>query len=112
MKHRWFLIAAYGWLLLQPPPQRTTWTHLKIWLGWESAFTDPGNREPDISAPLSKWYYLGSFDSAKECEAANDKIINKRLEQNKNSYSEHNYGFWPLQYANRSRCIPAMLQLR
>jgi hypothetical protein len=48
-------LALVGWYLIRPP--------------------GPDNGEPDFEAPLSRWTYSGSFDSANECERERDSRI-------------------------------------
>jgi|SRR5713101_6058180 len=48
-------LALVGWYLLRPP--------------------GPNNGAPDFKAPLSRWTYSGSFDSAKGCERERDSRI-------------------------------------
>jgi hypothetical protein len=74
MKHRWIIVAAYGWLLLQPPPKVPAWTRLVIWLGLQST-PIAESFDPDLDAPYSQWKYFGSYDTAKECESAAAKRV-------------------------------------
>jgi len=107
MRHKWLLVLACGWVLLQPPPKLPAWTRLKIWLGREAAPTafSHSGFDPDLGAPLSKWQYLRSYDTAKECENERARDVDFTRERAESMEKE-------FAYASSTRCLPASLQLR
>jgi hypothetical protein len=58
---RAFVLAAVGWYLLVPNP---------LIKGKYKGY-------PDVGAPLARWTIYQSFDSAKDCEKAKEKLVNK-----------------------------------
>lgn len=109
MRHKWLLVLACGWILLQPPPKLPLWTRLQIWLGLETAPTPTFSRssfDADLGAQLSKWEYVASFDTAKECGADKAAAYNI-IARSKVEVSPREF-----QYLSSSRCVPASLELR
>ena len=88
MKHRWFLVLACGWVLMQPPPKIPIVTRIKVWMYETLPPNDPqkaleaikkifpkGGFPPDLEAPLSKWESGRAFDNAEECEQGKANLI-------------------------------------
>jgi hypothetical protein len=57
-------LALVGWYLMAAPPM----------------LNKGGSSGPDLGAPLSKWTIEESFDTAKECEAADEKLKTRFLD--------------------------------
>jgi hypothetical protein len=67
-------LALVGWYLMTPPPEINPVTHL---------------RRLALSAPFGYWQDEGSFDSAKECNAALESNIKWHMQVAAKIYNEH-----------------------
>jgi len=66
------VLALVGWYLMMPP-------FVKVGPGPR----DPGrDRVPDSDAPLSKWFWAGSFDSVDACQRSQEKEISRTQRRN------------------------------
>jgi hypothetical protein len=66
-RSRIFLLG--GWLLMHPPPIKSG----------EHGEPIPNNGME--SAPISAWWQVSAFDSAKDCEAAKERYVDRADEQ-------------------------------
>ena len=114
MRHKWFLVLACGWVLMQPPPKLPAWERVKIWLGFAKAEFLTLEYDADLRAPLSAWEYIRPYDTAKECEEFQSlRSLNATKDLLKRDKTEDilKAGRWAL-YMSSSRCVPATVQLQ
>lgn len=119
MRHRWFLVLAVGWVLLQPPPTLPIWTRLKIWLGFtveKNVTRDTGTYDANLRAPWSEREYIGSYNTLAECEKQRDKVMsvyfNPPYQSEKPSSEELQQTARLTTYGYNLRCVPAVVQLK
>ena len=126
MRHKWFLVLACGWVLLEPPAKIPILFQLKVWLGLETSLPKPildmESFEPDYAAPFSQWDYIEAFDTLKECQQDQSQRLQNaskgakeganRLKNKEANLEEVIRGNRFFSFVFYSRCFPASLQLQ